>query len=161
MESARKGTGDRITDERFRRLRQGRQILGCFLLLVLLPILIPYVALYLLVSLFGRLLLYVAVFAFWLPRGKDTLFVYWNSPHWKENIEASILPAIRRRAVMLNWSERATWRQWSLAVSCFRHFGGGRSSIQWQLYSDVFEERKCFVSGDHSANSNTGTPHIY
>jgi hypothetical protein len=129
---------------KFRMSRRSRQFLERFVLLVLLPILIPCVALYVLISLFATLVLYVAVFAFWLPRGKDTLFVYSNSPHWKEYIELNILPAVGQRCVVLNWSERGTWRQWSLAVSCFRHFGGGREFNPMAVVFRRFRRAKVF-----------------
>jgi hypothetical protein len=51
-------------------------------------------------------------FRFWLRYrscGKFILFVYSDSPIWKEYIEANILPRIGRHAVTLNWSERKRW----------------------------------------------------
>jgi len=36
------------------------------------------------------------------------------------------LPALEGRAVVLNWSERTTWRGRSLAVLASRYFGGDR-----------------------------------
>jgi hypothetical protein len=48
--------------------------------------------------------------ATWLPQGKDLLLVYSNSPHWQRYIEDNWLPQWGERAVVLNWSERQTWR---------------------------------------------------
>jgi len=60
-------------------------------------------------------------------RGKCILFVYSDSPHWKQYIEANILPRIEHCSVILNWSQRETWykkRPWE--VSAFHHWAGDR-----------------------------------
>jgi hypothetical protein len=67
------------------------------------------------------LLIHLAVWIFWLPKGKDLLFVYSDSPIWHAYIETEILPHVRTRAVVLNWSER---RHWPMG---FRYFGGSRN----------------------------------
>ena len=54
------------------------------------------------------------------------MFVYSDSPTWKDYIETKILPQIRDRAVILNWSERRKWKN-SLAVLAFRYFGGHKN----------------------------------
>ena len=46
----------------------------------------------------------------WRPRGKDILIVYSNSPHWQGYVESQWLPRWGDRAVVLNWSERQSWR---------------------------------------------------
>lgn len=49
---------------------------------------------------------------FWLrygSNGRFILFVYSNSPNWKDYIETNILPRIESHAVTLNWSERKRW----------------------------------------------------
>ena len=75
----------------------------------------------------GSARLYLAVWLRWLPRDKDILFVHSDSPVWRDSIEQHLLPVIRERAVILNWSQRST-PQWgaSLAVAVFYHFGGPR-----------------------------------
>jgi hypothetical protein len=70
--------------------------------------------------------LYLLVWLLWLPKGKDILFVYSDSPIWQEYMTTEILPLVERRAVVLNWSERGKWALWSLGVSVLHHFGGGR-----------------------------------
>jgi hypothetical protein len=110
------------------------------LLIVLLPILVTVVAIYLLYTSF----LYCAVFLFWLPRGKDLLFVYSDSPHWKDYIETRILPSIQKRAVVLHWSERSTWNNWSLAAACFRHFGTHREFNPMAVAFRPFRRAKVF-----------------
>jgi len=65
--------------------------------------------------------------AIWMTWKKQfVIFVYSNSPTWKEYIEREILPHLRDRVVILNWSERRNWRN-SLAVLAFRYFGGYRN----------------------------------
>jgi hypothetical protein len=60
------------------------------------------------------------------PKGKKAVFVYSDSPHWKERIESKVLPMISDQAVVLNWSERSTlrWKQRPLDVRIFEHWGG-------------------------------------
>jgi hypothetical protein len=90
------------------------------LLIILSPILIIAFLLYFL----WGVILYLAI---WLTSKKQfVVFVYSNSPTWKEYIEREILPHIRDRAVVINWSERRVWKN-SLAVLAFRYFGGHRN----------------------------------
>ena len=96
------------------------QVLITLLLIILSPVLIIAVFLYLL---WGTIL-YLAI---WLTRRKPfVIFVYSNSPTWKDYIEKEILPYIQDRAVILNWSERNKWKN-SLTVLAFRYFGGYRN----------------------------------
>lgn len=62
----------------------------------------------------------------WLAHheGKFVLLVYSDSPNWKEYVEQSILPRVQDHAIILNWSERARWDNWSWAVHAFQHWGG-------------------------------------
>jgi hypothetical protein len=96
------------------------KLLFAALLIVFSPFLILVILLYLL---WGASL-YLLIWLTW--RKELVLFVYSNSPTWKEYIETEILPHIRDRAVILNWSHRRTWRS-SLPVFAFRHFGGDRN----------------------------------
>jgi hypothetical protein len=59
-----------------------------------------------------------------LPRGKDILFVYSDSPIWHDYMATQVLPLVQERSVVLNWSERKKWSRWSLGVALFHHFGG-------------------------------------
>ena len=94
--------------------------LAILLLIVFSPILMIGVILYL----FWGIILYIAIWLTW--RKQDILFVYSDSPTWKDYIEREILPYIRERAIVLNWSERKRWKN-SLAVFAFRYFGGDRN----------------------------------
>lgn len=90
------------------------------LLILLSPILIIAVSIYLA----WGLLLYVTI---WLTRRKPfVVFVYSESPTWKDHIENEFLPRLQGRAVILNWSKRRHWKS-SLAVLAFRYFGGYRN----------------------------------
>lgn len=108
------------------------------LLVVLLPIILPLAVVSLALYLPYLVVLYSLVWALWLPRGKDILFVYSDSPIWHEYMETQILPLVRQRAIVLNWSARSKWSQWSLRVSVFRHFGGSREFnplvVKFQLF---------------------------
>jgi hypothetical protein len=48
---------------------------------------------------------------------------------------------VQDRAVVLNWSERSKWSSWSLRVSAFHAFGGGREFnplvAKFQLFRKV------------------------
>ena len=96
--------------------------LAGFLLILLALILLPFV------------LLYQAIYSYWLQirfwrlhgsKGRFILFVYSDSPNWKEYIESCILPQIENQAVVLNWSERREWQETSLIeAKAFHHWAG-------------------------------------
>ena len=94
------------------------------LVLVLLPLILPLALFAVANHLAYRALLYLFVWALWLPRGKDILFVYSDSPIWHEYLAIHVLTLVQDRAVVLNWSERKKWSRWSLGVAVFHHFGG-------------------------------------
>jgi len=90
------------------------------LLISLSPILIIAVLLYIL----WGVGLYLAIWLTW--KKQFALFVYSDSPTWKDYIEREIIPRIQEHAIILNWSERRNWKN-SLAVLAFRYFGGYRN----------------------------------
>jgi hypothetical protein len=96
------------------------------IIILLLPLLLPLVALTLSLWVLHRITLYLLVWALWLPQGKDVLVVYSDSPVWCDYMTEQVLPLVQARAVVLNWSERSRWRKWSLAVHILRSFGAGR-----------------------------------
>ena len=73
------------------------------------------------------LLIYLSIWLFWLSLGKDILFVYSDSPIWRDYMLSEMLPLVESRAVVLNWSERGTWKRWSLRVLAFRFFSGHKA----------------------------------
>jgi hypothetical protein len=96
------------------------------LVVVLLPIVLPLALFTIVLTLLDYGALYLLVWLLWLPRGKDILLVYSDSPIWREYMTTEILPVVEGRAVVLNWSERGKWPLWSLRASVFRRFGGTR-----------------------------------
>jgi hypothetical protein len=60
-----------------------------------------------------------------VPARPRLLFVYSESPIWRDYLGEHILPLLGERAIVLNWSERKRWRV-SLRRLAFYHFGGYR-----------------------------------
>ena len=59
--------------------------------------------------------------------GRRGLVIYSNSPHWQAFVEERWLPSLSERAVVLNWSERATWAaRHPLEHRLFERFAGSR-----------------------------------
>lgn len=105
----------------------------------LIILLVPIVLVALLGWALYSLGLYLLIWCLWATRGKDVLFVYSDSPHWKEYIEHEILPRIEGRAVILNWSGRRKWvGRWGLGPMTFRHFGGYREYNPMALHFPLF-----------------------
>jgi len=133
-----------------KEISTGSKLIIALLLIGLSPLLIIAVMLY---FLWGAVL----CIAIWLTWKKQrVLFVYSDSPTWKDYIEREILPYVRDRAVILNWSERRKWKN-SLAVLAFRYFGGYRNfnpiAILFRPFHFVktyrfFEAFKEFKRGD-------------
>ncbi len=61
----------------------------------------------------------------WTPEGKNILFIYSESPNWKEYIEKNIAPSIDKKTVFLNWSKRIEWNKSKpLEAKVLFHWGG-------------------------------------
>lgn len=84
------------------------------LILALIVPLILFLALPVLVWIAGRTVFYsfvlIMIWIRWLPRGKDTLVIYSESPHWQDYFKTTLIPALEPRCVTLNWSERKQWK---------------------------------------------------
>ncbi|MGB8061410.1 MAG: hypothetical protein WCF26_05930 [Candidatus Sulfotelmatobacter sp.] len=106
-----------------KKLTLPQRLLSGVLVLLLLPFVLPLALLALILAVLHRCTLRLLIQIWWLPRGKDVLLVYSDSPIWREYMSSEIMPLVRERAVVLNWSERRQWRWWSLAVSAFRSYG--------------------------------------
>ena len=109
------------------------------LLVIVFLALLPFILVFWIVitALWGltSFVLYILVWVLWRTRGKDILFVYSDSPIWHDYIEEHIIPRIKTRAVILNWSNRRHWRRrWSLSTVLFRHFGGHREYNPLAIY---------------------------
>jgi hypothetical protein len=118
-----------------------RKLGNAVLVVLILPIALPLALVALALHFLLRAVLYVLVWLLWIPKGKDVLFVYSDSPIWREYMTSHVLPLVRERAVVLNWSERSKWSPWSLRVSVFRAFGGSREFnpmvVKFQLFRKV------------------------
>jgi hypothetical protein len=80
----------------------------------------------LILQVLNRFVVYAVIWLWWLPKGKDILFVSSDSSIWKEYMETQILPMVAGRAVVLNWSQRKLWSRFSFPVHLFRTFRGWR-----------------------------------
>lgn len=89
----------------------------------LLPILVVAAVAGAILYLIYAICLRLVLWGWWSARGLDVLFIYSDSPIWRDYLEQHVLPHLRHRALVLNWSERKHWRL-SLATIAFRHFGG-------------------------------------
>jgi hypothetical protein len=61
----------------------------------------------------------------WGKKGRLGILVYSDSPNWKEHIEREVLPRVREKLVVLNWTHRAQWQR-TVEVLAFRHWRGER-----------------------------------
>jgi hypothetical protein len=70
-----------------------------------------------------RFLLRLAFEALVTAKGRRILLVYSRSPVWQEYIERNWLPVLADQAMVLNWSDRASWKgRRSFAAWVFRHW---------------------------------------
>ena len=92
---------------------------------VLLPIILPLLFIAVTLHWVHRLVLYLLIWSLWLPKGKDALVIYSDSPIWHDYMVREIIPLLERRAIILNLSERSRWPKWPFATHVFRSFGGG------------------------------------
>ena len=94
----------------------------------------------LLVRLFQFVALYALVWTWWIGRARRrVLFVYSDSPNWKEHIESNILPKLPPNTVVLNWSHRRSWPKFNLSVILFRCFAGEREFNPIALVFERFD----------------------
>jgi hypothetical protein len=55
--------------------------------------------------------------------GRFVLFIYSDSPNWKDYVETNILPRLEPHVVTLNWSQRREWqRRKPFEARLFRHW---------------------------------------
>jgi len=84
--------------------------------LVLLVLALPFLLAY-------RFLLRLVFEILAAAKGRRMLFVYSRSPVWQDYVERNWLPRLADHAMVLNWSDRASWKgRWSFAVWVFRHW---------------------------------------
>lgn len=92
----------------------------------MLVLLSPLILLLAVIWFVAAVVLHLATVLLWVPRGRKVVFVYSDSPVWKDYIERNILPRLPETAAILNWSERKHWGSFNLAVWLFRFYAGGR-----------------------------------
>jgi hypothetical protein len=90
-----------------------------------LVLLLPFVLLWAVLYLTFGAFLYAAIWFIWCARGREVLFVYSDSPIWRDYVYEKIFPALDGRAVILNWSERKHWKP-SLATYVLKYFSISR-----------------------------------
>lgn len=95
------------------------------IIVLLLPVIVVSLVVAALFFVLSSVCLHLAIWAWWCLRGRDILFIYSDSPIWREYVGEHILPFLADRAVVLNWSERKRWPV-SLGRLAFYHFGGYR-----------------------------------
>ena len=61
-----------------------QRLRNALLLILFLPFVLPLALVAVVLYLLYRITLYLLVWTFWLPRGKDILFVYSDSPIWHD-----------------------------------------------------------------------------
>jgi hypothetical protein len=121
-----------------------RSILRAVGVVLVLPIVVPLALIALTLGFAHRAALYALVWMLWLPRGRDILFVYSDSPIWHEYMTTRVLPLVQPRAFVLNWSERNRWPWLSLPVSLFHSFGGGREFNPMVIVFRPFARARAF-----------------
>jgi hypothetical protein len=85
------------------RNKSSRPVLWAVGLVVILPIVLPLALIALTLGLAHRAALYVLIWVLWLPRGRDVLLVYSDSPIWRDYMTTQVLPLVQPRAFVLNW----------------------------------------------------------
>ena len=81
--------------------------------------------------------LYAIVWFWWVGlASRRVLFVYSDSPNWKDYIEQVILSRLPENSVVLNWSQRRQWPRLGISIWLFRAFAG---SLEFNPIGLVFE----------------------
>ena len=129
---------------------------GLALGVLFLPLVISLFMIYLLAS----AVLYVGIWTFWIPRGRRVLFVYSNSPVWKEYIEQEILPRLPAESLVMNYSERARWRRVSFGTLVYCISQVVKNTIRSVLCFVHCDAVECFDSGVLSVSSSMANPKL-
>ncbi|HJX84533.1 MAG TPA: hypothetical protein VJ723_09335, partial [Candidatus Angelobacter sp.] len=119
-------------------------IARALVLVIFIPLVIPLAIIGIVSFLVYRTVLYLLIWLVWLPRGKDVLYVSSDSPIWQQYMADQILPLVKNRAVVLNWSEREKWFRYSFSVRVFRAFGGSREFNPLVVVFRPLRRARCF-----------------
>jgi hypothetical protein len=121
-----------------------REILLFVALSPLLVVLFLLVVLWLPFFVAYRCFLRLAFEALVSAKGRRVLLVYSRSPVWQEYIERNWLPLLGEHAMVLNWSDRATWRgRRSFAVWVFHHWAPPDDFNPMAIVFPGFRRAKC------------------
>jgi len=101
----------------------GRKVARFAFIALLLPVIVPLAIVGLILHFLNKVVVYMLVWVWWLPKGKDVLYVSSDSPVWKEYMETEVFPLVAERAMVLSWSARSKWPKWSFGVRVFHTFG--------------------------------------
>jgi hypothetical protein len=97
------------------------------LLVVTAPLWVALAVVAVLAPAIREVALYLIVWFCWIGYDRRrTIFVYSDSPNWKEYIDRVILPRLPENSVVLNWSNRGKWSRFAVPVLLFRTFAGSR-----------------------------------
>jgi len=128
------------TQEPVRPATQPRRVPLVAVVVLTAPVWLAVLLAIALVRLVHVMVLYAMVWLWWIGRARRrVLFVYSDSPNWKEYVEANILPKLPKNTVILNWSNRAQWPRFSFPVALFRCFAGSQEFNPIGLVFDRFD----------------------
>jgi hypothetical protein len=122
----------------------GRKVARIAFFALLLPVIVPLAIVGLSLHFLNKVVVYLLVWMWWLPSGKDVLYVSSDSPIWKEYMETEVFPLVAERAIALSWSARSKWPKWSFAVRVFRTFGRGRDFNPMVILFRPFRRARIF-----------------
>ncbi len=122
----------------------GRKVARFAFIALLLPVIVPLAIVGLILHFLNKVVVYMLVWVWWLPKGKDVLYVSSDSPVWKEYMETEVFPLVAERAMVLSWSARSKWPKWSFAVRVFHTFGRGRDFNPMVVLFRPFRRAKIF-----------------
>jgi hypothetical protein len=132
------------------------RVLG-FLALILF---LPYVLIYLFLHFLFGLILQIAVWIYWIPRGKSILIVTSDSPIWEDYMAEQIIRVLHPQAMILNWSKRSEWsHSYNLQVMTFNYFGGKSDFNPLAVVFRPFRRAKVFRFWDAFKNYKHGKEH--
>jgi len=122
----------------------GRKVARFAFIALLLPVIVPLAIVGLILHFLNKVVVYMLVWVWWLPKGKDVLYVSSDSPVWKEYMETEVFPLVAERAMVLSWSARSKWPKWSFGVRVFHTFGRGRDFNPMVVLFRPFRRAKIF-----------------
>jgi hypothetical protein len=128
-------------------------------LILLLPFLVPVLILLFLWHIARTLVLHGLLLAFWAPRGRSVLFVYSNSPNWKDYCEREILQQLPPTAVVLNWSERKKWPRRVLSTQLYKAYAGVEEFNPLGIVFRPFKPIRIFRFWKPFREARHGKPH--